>query len=133
MTNDLVPRPERAPTNVRSLPVARNGPADPDDAWHDTLVLISALTSMNRQIAVFVLRVMDADAGRKDPPAPAVGYALGARLIKLGNTLQSSVRAHGTGDADVYAPQFACRSRRRREPQTPWTGGRSAIYGVGSE
>ncbi|WP_154814673.1 hypothetical protein [Actinophytocola xinjiangensis] len=37
--------------------------AEQNGAWHDTLTLISDLSSVNKRIATFVLRVLDADAG----------------------------------------------------------------------
>lgn len=97
--------------------------AEQNGAWHDTLTLISDLSSVNKRIATFVLRVLDADAGGGEPPSPAAGQALGARLIDLGHVLRDRALEAG----GVPAPQGEpC--GHRREPHTPWTGGRSAIY-----
>jgi hypothetical protein len=130
VTNDLVSEPERLPAGVLSLPVARRGPASPDGSWHDTLVVISALASMHKQVATYVLRVLDADAGREEPPSPAAGQALGARLVELGCVLQANTRSRDAGDVGVGAPT----SDRGREPQVAWAADDSyPIYVADSE
>jgi hypothetical protein len=56
--------------------------------WHDELVLMAELSSVNNQIARFVLRLLDADAGRKEQVSVADEGNLGLRLVDLGYALQ---------------------------------------------
>lgn len=100
-------------------------PGSPTDVPRDTLVLISDLASVNQRIATFVLRVLDADAGRGDLPSPASGHDLGARLIDLGTALQAQFSSHASGDTDVPTDRFV---PHHREHRTPWAGDRTAIY-----
>jgi len=60
---------------------------DPD--WHDELVLVAELSSVNNQIARYVLRLLDADAGRREQVGAADECALGGRLVDLGYALQN--------------------------------------------
>ncbi len=57
--------------------------------WHDELVLVAELASVNNQIARFVLRLLDADAGRREQIAAGDEYHLGGRLVDLGHALQN--------------------------------------------
>ena len=56
--------------------------------WHDELVLAAELSSINNQIARFVLRMLDTDARRKEQIAVADECRLGGRLVNLGYALQ---------------------------------------------
>jgi hypothetical protein len=56
--------------------------------WHDELVLMSELSSVNNQIARFVLRLLDVDAGRAEPVSTTDEGRLGTRLIGIGRVLQ---------------------------------------------
>jgi hypothetical protein len=56
--------------------------------WHDELVLMAELSSVNNQIARFVLRLLDADAGRAEQVSMADEGILGVRLVDLGYALQ---------------------------------------------
>jgi hypothetical protein len=69
--------------------------------WHDELVLVAELASVNNQIARFVLRLLDADAGRRDQVAAGDEYSLGGRLVDLGHALQN--RAAYRGEANTAA------------------------------
>jgi len=70
--------------------------------WHDELVLVAELASVNNQIARFVLRLLDADAGRRVEVAAGDEYCLGGRLVDLGHALQNRAthrgRAHTEAD-----------------------------------
>lgn len=68
--------------------------------WHDELVLMADLTSVNNQIARFVLRLLDADAGRREQVSAADEDNLGVRLVNLGYALQNRAthRAARTGE-----------------------------------
>jgi hypothetical protein len=70
--------------------------------WHDELVLVAELASVNNQIARFVLRLLDADAGRREQVAACDEYSLGCRLVDLGHALQNRAdhrgRAHTEAD-----------------------------------
>jgi hypothetical protein len=56
--------------------------------WHDELVLMAELSSVNNQIARFVLRLLDADAGRAEAVSVSDEGILGVRLVDLGYALQ---------------------------------------------
>lgn len=58
------------------------------DEWHDELVLVAELSSVNNQIARFVLRMLDTDAQRREGIAVADECRLGGRLVNLGYALQ---------------------------------------------
>jgi hypothetical protein len=58
------------------------------DDWHDELVLVAELSSVNNQIARFVLRILDTDAHRREQIAVADECRLGGRLVNLGYALQ---------------------------------------------
>jgi hypothetical protein len=58
------------------------------DDWHDELVLVAELSSLNNQIARFVLRMLDTDARRGEQIAVADECRLGGRLVNLGYALQ---------------------------------------------
>lgn len=68
--------------------------------WHDELVLVAELASVNNQIARFVLRLLDADAGRREQLAAGDEYSLGGRLVDLGHALQNRAAYRATGDTD---------------------------------
>jgi hypothetical protein len=65
--------------------------------WHDELVLVAELASVNNQIARFVLRLLDADAGRREQVATGDEYCLGSRLVDLGHALQNRAAHRETG------------------------------------
>lgn len=56
--------------------------------WHDELVLAAEMSSVNNQIARFVLRMLDTDALRREQIAVADECRLGGRLVNLGYALQ---------------------------------------------
>jgi len=56
--------------------------------WHDELVLVAEMSSVNNQIARFVLRMLDTDAHRQEGIAVADECRLGGRLVNLGYALQ---------------------------------------------
>lgn len=58
------------------------------DDWHDELVLVAELSSVNNQIARFVLRMLDTDAHRREQIGVADECRLGGRLVNLGYALQ---------------------------------------------
>jgi hypothetical protein len=65
--------------------------------WHDELVLMAELSSVNNQIARFVLRLLDADAGRREQVSVADEGTLGVRLVDLGYALQDRAVFRATG------------------------------------
>lgn len=71
--------------------------------WHDELVLVAELASVNNQIARFVLRLLDADAGRKEHVAVADECHLGGRLVDLGYALQDRAVHRAAGPTDDAA------------------------------
>ena len=71
--------------------------------WHDELVLVAEMSSVNNQIARFVLRILDTDAHRREQIAVADECRLGGRLVNLGYALQDRAVHRAAGrhrDAD---------------------------------
>jgi hypothetical protein len=64
----------------------------PDDAAHDDGLLMHDLTVLNTMIGRYVLRYLDADAGRAEPIAASDEHALGERLTSAAD----AVRARAT-------------------------------------
>ncbi len=70
------------------MTITRGVTAVAADEWHDELVLVAELSSVNNQIARFVLRMLDTDAQRREQIAVADECRLGGRLVNLGYALQ---------------------------------------------
>jgi hypothetical protein len=84
--------------------------------WHDELVLVAELSSVNNQIARFVLRMLDTDAQRREQIAVADECRLGGRLVNLGYALQDRAvhRAAGRHQDDVSISATPCGQGRTR-------------------
>lgn len=65
--------------------------------WHDELVLVAELSSVNNQIARFVLGLLDSDALRREQMAVGDECRLGGRLVNLGYALQDRAVHRATG------------------------------------
>ncbi|HVK23187.1 MAG TPA: hypothetical protein VM677_17665 [Actinokineospora sp.] len=60
-----------------------------DTHWRDDLTLIGALSTVNRQLALYVLRLLDVDAQRA-PELPITDEStLGRRMIELGQAIHA--------------------------------------------
>jgi hypothetical protein len=87
---------------------------------------MAELASVNNQIARFVLRLLDADAGRAEQVSVADEGNLGVRLVDIGYALQDRAVFRATGlnsnELAIEAPS----SLRRIEPNRRMTraGGR---------
>ncbi|RZS45093.1 hypothetical protein EV193_101979 [Herbihabitans rhizosphaerae] len=75
------------------------GHTQKDGDWHDELVLLSELSGVNKQLSNYVLRILDADAGRAPELPVEQEQALGKRLAELGANLQTRARHRMTDDA----------------------------------
>ncbi|HET9139944.1 hypothetical protein [Actinophytocola sp.] len=84
--------------------------------WHDELVLMAELSSVNNQIARFVLRLLDADAGRKEQVSVVDEGRLGVRLVDLGHALQDRAAARATRMAEKRIAREVPGSILRLEP-----------------
>ncbi|WP_035288780.1 hypothetical protein [Actinokineospora spheciospongiae] len=58
-----------------------------DDGWRDEAVLCAQLSKANTEVARYVLRSLDADAGREEPTSPRDENDLGEWLCSLGTAL----------------------------------------------
>jgi hypothetical protein len=83
--------------------------------WHDELELMAELSSVNNQIARFVLRLLDADAGRREQVSVTDEGRLGVRLVSLGHALQDRAILRATGLAKNGANQLPTPPRRQLE------------------
>jgi hypothetical protein len=129
-------RPGNCPSHIRHLTDVSAHPPEktgycqkklPDDRfvgvnvvaaedWHDELVLVAEMSSVNNQIARFVLRMLDSDARRNEQIAVADECRLGGRLVNLGYALQDravhrAAGRHRDGRAISAAP---CNNGRTR-------------------
>src|SRR5262245_56334693 len=75
----------QVPCTLDSL---RGGNAVTAPNWHDELELMAEMSSVNNQIARFVLRLLDADAGHAEQVSVSDEGILGVRLVDLGYALQ---------------------------------------------
>jgi hypothetical protein len=61
-------------------------------AWRDESKLIGELSTVNREVGLYVLRLLDVDALRKPELPTDQEHALGARLVTLGSAIQARAR-----------------------------------------
>src|SRR5437879_279379 len=88
--------------------------------WHDELVLVAELSSVNNQIARFVLRMLDTDARRREQIAVADECRLGGRLVNLGYALQDRAVHRAAGrhrDAGTITETPCARGHTRGQLQ----------------
>lgn len=85
-----------------------------EESWHDEAILIADLVALNRQISAYALRALDADAGRKEPTAPADEHALGTRLVSLGTALQTRATCRSAYVRSVMPAEHATRDTETR-------------------
>jgi hypothetical protein len=62
---------------------------DPDDAAHDDGLLMHELTVVNSLLGRYVLRFLDADAGRAEPVSPADERQLADRLTRAADAIRA--------------------------------------------
>jgi hypothetical protein len=86
------------------------------DDWHEELVLVAELSSVNNQIARFVLGMLDTDAQRREQIPVADECRLGGRLVNLGYALQDRAvhRAAGRHKDGGAIPATPCARGRTR-------------------
>jgi hypothetical protein len=85
--------------------------------WHDELVLMAEMSSVNNHIARFVLRLLDADAGYQEQVSVADETYLAGRLVDLGHALQDrATRRAPRPDAGGPAIEVPGSLRRQLEP-----------------
>ena len=60
--------------------------------WWEESRFIAELTSLNTWIGRYVLRFLDADAGRTKPATAQDEQALGDRLVALGQAMRTKAR-----------------------------------------
>jgi hypothetical protein len=117
-----------------SRPHWRNGTVGSvsGEPWRDELTLIGDMATVNRQISIYVVRALDADAGRDEPTAPAHEHALGAHLVGLGTELQTRAARRSTDVRDriprEHPERHVATRNRPRETRTPWSNPSTAIY-----
>lgn len=89
------------------------------EQWHDQLLLIAALSNLNHDIGRYVLRTLDADAGRAEPTSTAAEHELGSRLTEMGTALQMRA-ARRTAEAAQLATEGQAESATAaRVPPSP--------------
>lgn len=70
--------------------------SQPDEAAHQDSVLIAELAELNTMIGRYILRFLDADAGRAEPISPEDERALVERATRVIESLRARAerRAH---------------------------------------
>ena len=63
-----------------------------DHDWWEESKFIAELTSLNTWIGRYVIRYLDADAGRSQPATTNDHQALGDQLVALGLAMQTKAR-----------------------------------------
>jgi hypothetical protein len=109
----------RAPDNVPWVPATQVRGVNVVTValdWHDELVLMAELSSVNNQIARFVLGLLDADAGRREPVSPTDEDKLGTRLVDLGCALQDRALHRAELECNKMAVEVPGSLRRQLEP-----------------
>jgi hypothetical protein len=102
-------------------------------SWREESELIAALAGVNTEIGRYVLRALDADAGRDEPTSPAAEYRLGNLLVDLGGDLQARA-ADRSEDVRQRPPggertaQDATAPNIQRDIPPPWVNPAVAIY-----
>jgi hypothetical protein len=73
-----------------------------DDRAHR--ILVANLATLNKRIAAYLLRALDADAQRTSPTPPADERSLGDHLVELGHALQARAAHRPPEPAMVIDP-----------------------------
>ncbi|WP_436501647.1 hypothetical protein [Actinokineospora sp. HUAS TT18] len=60
-----------------------------DAHWRGDLTLIGGLSTVNRDLALYVMRLLDVDAERAPEPPVAEEASLGHRMVRLGRAIQA--------------------------------------------
>ena len=63
----------------------------PDEAAHQDSVLIAEFAEVNTLLARYILRLLDADAGRAEPPRIEDELALVERVVQSAESLRARV------------------------------------------
>lgn len=71
------------------------------ETWRDDRALMNRLGNVNRDVGMYVLRLLDAEAGRRLAMPSEEERHLGTRLVELGRALQGrAMRRHDAGEGD---------------------------------
>ncbi|WP_436495561.1 hypothetical protein [Actinokineospora sp. HUAS TT18] len=60
-----------------------------DAHWRDDLTLVGGLSTINRELALYVMGLLDVDAKRAEEPPAAEEASLGHRMVELGHAIQA--------------------------------------------
>jgi hypothetical protein len=74
-----------------------------DTSWREDNALVAGLNHLNAEIARYVLRYLDADAGQAEPISPDDELCFGQQVVDLGDRVQRratrrAVQVNRTGD-----------------------------------
>jgi hypothetical protein len=87
----------------------------PDEAAHEDNVLMAAITNVNTQLGRYVLRFLDADAGRDKPLSPHDERALADSVTAIAEGLRARAdrrQRHGETPALICASSNASHQDR---------------------
>ena len=66
-----------------------------DAHWRDDLALIGGLSTINRELALYVMRLLDVDAERATELPATEEASLGQRMVELGHAIQARAARRG--------------------------------------
>ena len=67
------------------------------ETWRAERALMNRLGNLNRDVGMYVLHLLDAEAGRRPAIPPDEEHLLGGRLIDLGTAIQARAASRATG------------------------------------
>ncbi|MGQ0842255.1 Scr1 family TA system antitoxin-like transcriptional regulator [Actinokineospora sp.] len=121
--DDVDPVSESATRAAAGMSPAGADMADTgDEGWRAELVLTGRLSSLNGEIAGYVLRSLDADAGRAAPTSVEDEQALGQRLVEIGHAVIERARNRRAIPGGLDSRGRVVRPRRREvKPAEHWS------------
>ena len=68
------------------------------EIWRAERALMNRLGNLNRDVGMYVLHLLDAEAGRRPAIPPDEEHQLGARLAELGSAIQARATRRRAGN-----------------------------------
>lgn len=92
-----------------------------DTSWPDDNVLMAELSHLNTRMTRYILRYLDADAGRVEPISVDDEHNLGLKLAELGDVLQRRAARREAENNGHVVESEAGAQRQLDPPSKPHT------------